>query len=428
MAMAVSGQQIRVRYGRDGLPQFSAEDLRRSGVDDLVRLAETDARRSPQLVTRGNGDGWVSSKEVEAAGGLHVAILGGYYQLLDRAQAQRPASLSLDQVVALMKQGASGPIKRRGAPHEVEAIVDPILSPTRYDRQHVGAHPRFLDAQWQAIEATLGPKVEHGTVTRGFTLPGYGGPELVRYLYGDWRSVIASHTFSEGLKKRLGQGREFHRALAETANAVAAQVIREIHRRGYEAWANQASRATQIGVADKRATGMASYRGSPADAAQLTPTAIGYAHSGYLGVVGDRVVAKEQPMIALELRQAIPQGWEGPEYYVPSHVPPERIERAFLGFSNWHDVKNYLSAPEEQVRWFALSVDGRDAEGRPTGLTLHRAKVERRNGELDERWIVGEVLYRSSTPDPLAAKALLARWPVLAPTVQALLDLEGPPK
>jgi hypothetical protein len=117
---------IRLRYHR-GQVGVSAEDLRRSGDEDLKRLAEADRRRSQSLVSRGNEDGWVTVKEVEAAIGIHTSIVGGYYALLKKAQTDRPESLSLTETLALMKVGGQGAIKLRVPPKEQPAPTDPIL-------------------------------------------------------------------------------------------------------------------------------------------------------------------------------------------------------------------------------------------------------------------------------------------------------------
>ncbi|MBK6686621.1 MAG: hypothetical protein IPG45_19285 [Deltaproteobacteria bacterium] len=411
---------IRLRYHR-GQVGVSAEDLRRSGDEDLKRLAEADRRRSQSLVSRGNEDGWVTVKEVEAAIGIHTSIVGGYYALLKKAQTDRPETLSLTETLALMKVGGQGAIKLRVPPKEQPAPTDPILEAPGYDPRHRSARPRFLDAQRAAIEKALGPN-KPGVVTRGFSLPGYGGPELVRYLYGDWRGVIASHTFSATLRDELQKGAEFHRAIDKTATKIAAQIIRDVEKKGYQTWVGYESCATQIGVANKRSTAMASFVGSPVERPQMMPNAFGYAQTGFLGLIARQVLPATHPLIVLEIDQQIPVAQQGPEHYIPSHVAPEQIRRAFLGFSNWHDVKGYLVPPHEAQRWYTLSIDGRDAEGRPTGINIATAKPKE-NG-YDQRWSIGEVLWRSDRADPAQTAQVLAKHPELGPTLEVLAQLQ----
>lgn len=230
--------------------------------------------------------------------------------------------------------------------------------------------------------------------------------------------MIASHSFTQTLRERLDRGEPFHDALARTANTIAAQVVRAVRDDGYEPWANQASRGTQIGVAEKRANGMASYLGSPATEAQLVPTALGYAHGGFLGLVHERVVAPDQPMIVLELAAAMPKGWDDAEVYIPSHVSPERVSRAYVGFSTWHDVHDYLHPPEEQQRWYALEPGARDADGRPTAMRVRSVHVAR-DDEYQERWVLGPVLVDAAHADAESLRAVAEAHPLLAPTLEA---------
>lgn len=415
----VSG--VRVRFDARGRLELSAEDLRASGVEDLRRLAEADRSSSTSLVSRGDDDGWLSLQEVEKAVGIHTAIIGGYYAVLDSVGRDRPKSLPLADVLELMKQGGSGPVRHRRRPREKKRPADLILNPPKHDPQHPGAHPRFLDRWYGAIESALGRHTEAKRVSRGFTLPGYGGPELVRYLHGDWRGLIASHTFSQTLRASLAEGLEFHAALEKTASQITRDVIRDITKEGYTAYAGAQSRQTQIGVANKKATAMASYVDSPLEAPQLTPTAFGYAASGLLSLIAHQTLEKTHPMIMLEVEQKVPKDHQGPEFYIPSHVPPERIQRAFLGFSTWHDVRAYLVPPAREERWFELGVVARDDRGRPTEFTLAPAKA--RESGYSERWSVGAVAWRSSQPDGPGAAAFLEAHPELGPTVDAILEL-----
>lgn len=412
---------VRVRYDARGRLELSVEDLRATGVEDLRRLAEADRSNSATLVGRGNDDGWLSLQEVEKAVGIHNAIIGGYYAVLDSVGRNRPQSLPLSDVLELMKQGGSGPVRRRRRPREKSPPADLILTPPKHDPRHPGASPRFLDAWYHAIESALGERTESRRVSRGFTLPGYGGPELVRYLHGDWRGVIASHTFSQTLRDALAEGLEFHAALERTAGRVARDVIRDITKDGYSAYAGAQSRNTQIGVAHKKATALASYVDSPLQSPQLTPTAFGYAVSGLLGLVSKQTLDRSHPMIMLEVEQKVPKDHQGAEFYVPSHIPPERIQRAFLGFSTWNDVRSYLVPPSKAERWFELGIVGRDAQGRPTEFTLAPAKVE--ESGYAERWSVGEVRWRGDEPDDPGARAFLEANPELRPTVEAILAL-----
>lgn len=180
--MKTTGPSVRVRYARDGEPRLSAPDLRASGVDDLVRLADADRRPSSRSTQRGNGDGWVSADEVDAASGLHFAVVGGYHALLDRARQERPPEVPVQRLVDAFAAAAKGPVKRRRKDPPAPSPPDPVLAARRYDAQHAGATPRFLDRQVAAMEAAMGPARTEQLVTRGFALPGYGGPELVRHL------------------------------------------------------------------------------------------------------------------------------------------------------------------------------------------------------------------------------------------------------
>lgn len=125
-------------------------------------------------------------------------------------------------------------------------------------------------------------------------------------------------------------------------------------------------------------------------------------------------------MIVLELEQPMPRAWEGAEYYVPSHVSPERVQRAYVGFSSWHDVHDYLQPAEETQRWYALEPGARDAQGRPTTLTIRTVDVVR-DDELEERWALGPVIYRSPEADAATHARVRAEHPLLAPTLDAAL-------
>lgn len=368
---------------------------------------------------RGDDDGWLTLKEVEKAVGIHTSIVGGYYALLDANEKARPDTLPLTDVLELMKQGGTGPIRKRKVPPQKADAPDPIRSTKRYDAKHIGATPQFLDRHYAAIESTLGADAKLQKVYRGFTLRDYGGPELVRYLCGDWRCVIGSHTFTETLSAELAKGSELHEAVEKTADRVAAHVIRQIGDKGYTEYMQGESRATQIGVHNKKATAMASYVHSPLDSAQITPTAFGYAFSGFLGIIAKRTVPSTQPLIVLELEQRVPKGHESPEFYIPSHVAPTRVSRAFLGFSNWHDAEAYLVPPQRSEKWFELGIATRDEHGRPSEYTLAPA-LRKEEGAHTERWSVGEVSWLSSDADGPKAKQLLEQHPELEPTVQAI--------
>jgi hypothetical protein len=315
----------------------------------------------------------------------------------------------VQRLIEAFAAAAVGPVRRRKPPPRDALPPDPIIEARRYDASHAGATPRFLDRQVAAIEAALGPDRTEALVTRGFALPGHGGPQLVRHLYGDWRGVIGSHSFTQALRGRLARGEELHEALARTADAIAAQVVRAFRDDGYAAWATQASRATQIGVAEKRATGMASFLGSASTEGQLTPTALGYAHSGFLGLLRTHVVPADQPMIVLELAAAAPKGWDHAELYLPSHVSPERVARAYLGFSTWHDVHEYLRPPDEQQTWYALDPGARDADGRPARVwrcARSRSCVRRTTKS-------GGCSARCSSTPRATTRPSSARWPRL---------------
>lgn len=293
------------------------------------------------------------------------------------------------------------------------AAIDPILIPRKYDARQ--ASPRLLEGIETSLSHRIGGKAT--PVYRGFSLPDYGGPELVRYLMGDWRGVIASHTFSSHLRRELTGGQEFHVALKRAARQVGDSVLAELARGGYESFAFAQSRRTQIGVADKSATAMSSYRYTSLDKPMLTPTSFGYATSGYYRLVNKRTLAPTHPKIMVDVVMPIPSGYKDAEYLIPSHVPPTKIRRFFLGFSNYHDVREHAVRVEEKTSWYGVDVGRRGRDGRPIEFTVRPVEVTVNDWSLMERARYGKQRWTSLHPDSPEARVFAEQHPLLAPTL-----------
>ena len=415
---------MRVRFDKKKGVELNVADLRKTGNDDLVRLAEADRKESNTLYARGNDDGWLTTKEVDNAVGIHLSIIGGYDKLIEEAAKRGATHLPAKDVAALMLAGRDGPVRKRDVKIP-KAQPDPVLHAENYDPK------AFANATSPTLLADLETKIDttidkagsaKRPVYRGFALDQYGGPELIRYLKGDWRCMIATHTFTKELTKRLEGGAEFHRALRDTASQIANAVVTDIEKDGYREWTIAQSRATQIGVADKSATGMATYIHSPLDGACRSPTSFGYAKTGYLGLIHDRVLAKDHPMIMIETAQQFPAAkFEGDEYYIASHVPPASIQRFFLGFSTWNDAFLFERPPTDKDTWYQVNVTKRDAEGRPTEFEVTPMKqtaggVINGNGE---RWAEAGPTFSTSMNEK-AREGWLAKHPLMRATIEAM--------
>lgn len=412
---------VRVRFRRKE-PELNVADLRASGDPDLVRLAEADKSASSPVVAKGNGDGWLSPKEVDAAVGIHLSVKGGYQALIAEAARRQATEIPASDVAALMLAGRNGPVKKRIPPRPRAAAPNPIMHATAYDAAK--ASPRFLRDIEQRLERTISEVPGHRPVYRGFTLHDYGGPEMVRYLMGDWRCLIASHTFCQQLAKELEGGDELHVALRRTAEQVSSQIGEQIGTDGYVAWAGAQSVATQIALRNKAATGMAAfpYPQGPLDGAMTTPTSFGYARTSFLGMVRNRVLEATHPMLMIEVDQQFPPGaYALSEYYIPSHVPPERVRSFFLGFSTWHDAHLYELPPQRREQWYHFAILARDDEGRPTEMKITPVK-EKPSGFMESWSEDGPGLLASATGTS-EGRAFRERHPLLGPSLDALAQL-----
>jgi|CXWL01.1.fsa_nt_gi hypothetical protein len=325
---------------------------------------------------------------------------------------------------AAVEKSASKEGKRVFAPPDKMATsrgaartsVDAILNPRSYDAKK--ATPLLLKDVEAAIDKSISSMRAH--VYRGFSLPDYGGPELVRYLMGDWRGIIASHTLGSELRAQLKGGLEFHEALSRSANKVAAEVVGAVSKDGYEAFAIAQSRATQIGVHGKKAIGMASYLASPLKKPMLTPTSFGYAQTGFMGLIKNRTLKATHPMIMLEVEQAVPRQYSRrqAEYYIPSHVAPTQVRRFFLGFSNWHNVREQPVQLAEKSTWYEVAISKRNEQGRPTDFKITAAQVK--HDDIMERVTVGKESWSSGHADTPEAEAFAKKHPLLAPTIDEM--------
>jgi hypothetical protein len=413
----MTAAELRVRFRR-GQPELSVEDMRASGDDSLIRLAEADRKRSNFGGTRGNDNGWLTVSEVDRAAGIHFSIRGGYQQLLEEATRRRSRAIPMSDVAALMKLGASGPVKHRKPPVDPPYKRDPIRTPLHFDASLSGT-PAFLSEYEERIDRAISGGFK--TVYRGFSLDRYGGPEMIRYLFGDWRSLIASHTFTKKMAAQLDAGAEFHAALRSTADEISREVVQEIEAVGCQAYMGDQSRRTQIGIRNKEATGMATYLETPMNGRTLSPSSFGYAKTGFLGLIHERVVAPTQAMIVVEVEQQVPPDFSMVEYYIPSHIPPSRIKKLYLGFSNWHDARLYLSAPPEKSDWFEVDIVARDREGRPTEMTVTPVRGEY-FGDRTESWRhCGESWSSSGTEDA----AFTAAHPIIRDTLAQIRESLG---
>jgi hypothetical protein len=411
---------VRVRPGASGVADLNVADLLATGEPHLVRLSEADRPDSDVLKkTVGDDDGWLSSGEVINAHGLHADVVNGYRAIGDHAT--NAAGKGLDRiavrdVVRLMRANTSAPDAGRLAPargSRAARVIDPILTAAS-----AVCDPRALQLHEQRLARSIAPDGATTVATRGFSLRGYGGPELIRYLRGDWRSIIASHTFTASLRTALEQGQPFEAALLGTAERIADDIATDIEARGYKDWARTQSRATQIGIPDKKAVGMAAYFDAPHDAANMTPTSFSFARSGYHSVVHEAVVAPEHPMIMLEVRQPFRAGGYGMgEYYIPSHVPPTQIEAFSLGFSSWFNVLAHEGTPPKSLeQWFRFTVDERDASGAALTFTITPI-VDSVSPDMQETWRAAGPSWSTKGKSTAQLRAFGAQFPSLAPTL-----------
>lgn len=281
------------------------------------------------------------------------------------------------------------------------------------------ATPLLLQDVERANEALMSPKTKHRPVYRGFAFENYGGREVVRYLFGDWKHMIASHTFSKTVAAEQKKGRSFYDALTRTARKISQTVTQEVQRDGLLEYMQAQSRGTWLGIkpADKQATAMASYPGNPFRGQIMTPSPFSYAATGYNGIVGHKVVKQTDAMIVVEVDQRVPSV-KIAEPQIISHVPPTKISRVFLGYSNWHDVSRHDTPPEQVEHWFALEVLGRDKVGRPLDIRV-KPMNRTRHGDIFESWKLDrKEQWQASKADTSAAKAFAAKYPRLATTLR----------
>ncbi|MBX7114525.1 MAG: hypothetical protein K1X64_09395 [Myxococcaceae bacterium] len=101
---------IRFRRTENREIEVSAEDLRHSGVSELERLAEADQAQSTTLSPQGNADGWLSTREVEKAGGLHFQLVRGYVNLVTEATRHDATEVAVPKAVKWLSEGFNKPI------------------------------------------------------------------------------------------------------------------------------------------------------------------------------------------------------------------------------------------------------------------------------------------------------------------------------
>ena len=360
--------KVRVRFDANNDPELNAEDLRATGDSSLERLAEADRVQSNRLSTKGDGDGWLTKREVHEAVGIHFSIQGGYQALIEVARERQATELPMSDVQKFMAKGASGPVRHMVMPPQRQVAPDPIRAAAA---STVPTGPKLLDAEEARLDQAFGADAITVPVSRGFAMEGYGGPELIRYMMGDWRNVIASHDFSAGVCAELEGGAPVQDAIKSTATSLAKQIESEIGAEGVKEYMQKNSRATQIGIHGKKATALAAWPDDRIDKpADMPNSPFCYARTGYLGVIHKRVLPADQAMIALEVDQQRPADFALGEYYIPSHVPPTKIRRFFLGFSNWHNAHEFVSPPERKEQWYRFDILERDEDGRPTDLKV----------------------------------------------------------
>lgn len=76
-----------------------------------------------------------------------------------------------------------------------------------YDRASL--NPYLLKSQEAKLEKILGPNIQDLIARRGLTLENYYGPDLVRFMFGDWSKAIGSHEFTRKLHQKMSNGRPF---------------------------------------------------------------------------------------------------------------------------------------------------------------------------------------------------------------------------
>ena len=405
---------IRVRYDRQGEAILSREDMLASGDADLKSIAAASIRDNPKSRPAKHA-GWLTTQAYDKTQ-VHYTLMGGYQRILQALKEQPNGRLTLEAAQSLMAQGAQGPFKLRAPPVEPPLPTDIVRAPKRYDASK--ASPKFLESVEHALsQATAGPEVR---AFRGFMLPNYGGPELVRYLRGDFRQVIASRAFTSELRARLNEGGEFHDALAQTATHIKDQAVAEISRDGFEAFSGRSSQKTTLGTTEKYnhdALGLAHWLDTPLTPGERNePGAFGYAA---LSLTGERTLPPTHPMIVIDVRHSAPERLRSKEFHVPSHVPPTQIERFFLGFSNWNDAHQYIMPPRREDHWYQASIIKRDVQGRPSEMAIRPVHIDKSDGYevLKEDNDVWSTLDAKSD----AAKGFLKKHPLLQPTIDEIV-------
>lgn len=403
---------LRVRFSSAGEPELNVEDLRATEQKDLVRLAEADRKRSNTLSAKGDDNGWLTPTEVRSAVGIHVSIHAGYETLLEEARRRGEATIPMTDVQALMVKGAANPVRHAVPQPQREVPPNPLLEAAP---SAVPTTPKLLDAYESAIVESFG-EVTYQHVSRGFALEGYGGPEMVSYLMGDWRYVIGAHDFTAAVAEALEAGAPIDEAVDGAGKAISARIVDQVRAEGVDAYMVHNSRATQIGIRDKSATAMAAWADDRINVPADPPnTPFSYARTGFSSISHKRVLAADQPMIAFEVDQPRPKDYDRTEYYIPSHVPPTRVRQFFLGFSNWHDVHAYLKPPERQDTWYRVEIPSRDEDGRPTDFVI--TPITLSTSRMMESWTAEDESWRASDGGDAAFEA---KHPLLASTIETI--------
>lgn len=331
--------------------------------------------------------------------------------------------------LAILCSSATAPAEAWATPRLFPTIGRRLSSgrPRSLGLRHSRAarNPLFLRDLERANNRALprGSKVQR--VFRGFAMEDYGAKEVVGYLFGEWRHALTSHTFSKKLKARLAENTPFSSALRKTAREVSREAREEIRREGYlkldergalaSGYLVNQSRATWWGFATdkKQATGMAADPRPLLDGRAWGPfTAFGYAATAYSSIVSQKVVMPWTAKLVVEAKQAVPAGVTD-EVHMISHVAPTQIERVFVGHSNWYDVRMHHLPPNEKTKWYALTINQRDALGRPSDVSISETRV---GGRVQ----LGPELWNSRKAAPESDQRLCEAHPAIAPALREL--------
>lgn len=286
--------------------------------------------------------------------------------------------------------------------------------------------PNLLKSEETKLQTKLGSETQDLIARRGLTLPNYYGPDLVRFIFGDWSKAIGSHDFTRKLYQKISLNIPPHQAAQEAGQEILLDIEKQISELGYRDYAILQSRNTYLGIKieEKKANGMSSYT-TLGDASEVnkTPSPFGYARTAYTSLVNRKNMQIDQPMIVLDVNVKAPLNhvMKG-EYIIPSHISPTDVHRFYLGFSNWHNIKDYAIPPEMIEKWYVFEIITRDKSGKPkaiVGREIFREEVEDRQ----ERWKQGSLKWDSRQVNTEKSLTFEAQNPLLEKTLKEIKAL-----